>query len=288
MSTDNISAPIASIDSGLFFERTVGDGFLHTLEPRLFYLYIPYRDQSTLPVFDSSLPDFSYTQMFRKNRFNGGDRLGDANQATIALSSRIIDSSTGLEYMRASIGQIYYFDDRRVTLSGTPETANSSDIIGDIAARYGRWSGKAGIQWDVDQNQTEKGNASLHYEDKKDRIVNLGYSKRRQTINNLEAIEQTDFSFVAPITNDVMLLGRWNYSLEQERELETIAGLSYDSCCWSMIVALQRHLVNSTSIDEEYDNTILFQLVLKGLGSVSGDSATNTLKSSILGFKEHY
>ena len=185
------------------------------------------------------------------------------------------------------IGQIYYFDDRRITETGT-DTSKSSDIIGDIAAHYGNWSGVAGIQWDTDLNQTEKGNASIHYEDNKDRIVNLGYSKRRQTINNLESIEQTDFSFVAPLTRDVTILGRWNYSLAQERELETIAGLSYDSCCWSMIVALQRHLVNSTSIDEEYDNTILFQLVLKGLGSVSGDSATNTLKSSILGFKEHY
>ena len=283
--TDEISAPIASVDSGLFFDRNMGNGFLQTLEPRLFYLYIPYRDQSGLPIFDSSIPDFSYAQMFRKNRFNGGDRLGDANQVTLALSSRIIDSNTGLEYMRASIGQIYYFDDRRITESG-PETANTSDVIGDVVANYGNWRGKAGIQWDVDLNQTEKGNASIHYENNKNYIVNLGYSKRRQTINNLEAIEQTDFSFVAPVSNDITLLGRWNYSLAQERELETIAGLSYDSCCWSMILALQRYLVNSSSIDEEYDNTILFQLVLKGLGSVSGDSATDRLKSSILGFKE--
>ena len=118
--------------------------------------------------------------------------------------------------------------------------------------------------------------------------MNLGYNKRRQTINNVEAIEQTDFSFVAPVSNDITLLGRWNYSLQQERELETIAGLSYDSCCWSMILAYKRFLVNSSSIEEEYDNTILFQLVLKGLGSVSGDSATETLRNSILGFKEQY
>ncbi len=284
--TEDRNLPITSIDSGLFFERNMASSLKQTLEPRLFYLYIPYEDQSNLPLFDTSAPDFSLAQLFRKNRFNGGDRIGDANQVTAALRSRIINTATGDEYLRASIGQIYYFEDRRVTLDGIPDTNKSSDIIADISGTLGNWSASASMQWDIEQHNSAKHNASLHYESGNNTILNLGYSNRRETLTNPEALEQTDISFVAPVGRDITLIGRWNYSLEQQRDLETIAGISYDSCCWSTIIALQRNLVSSSTIDEDYDNTILFQLVLKGLGSVSGDSAVERLKQSILGFKD--
>ena len=224
--------------------------------------------------------------MFRKNRFNGGDRIGDANQVTAALRSRLINPSTGYEFMRASIGQIYYFEDRRVTPTGIPETNKSSDIIAEISGTVSDWNAKAGMQWDIERHNTAKSNASIHYRSGKNAIFNLGYSRRRITLENTEALEQTDLSFVAPVGNNFTLIGRWNYSLEQERDLETIAGISYESCCWSTIIALQRTLVSSSSINEDYDNTILFQLVLKGLGSVSGDSAVDKLKQAILGFSD--
>jgi LPS-assembly protein len=286
--TDDRNLAITSIDSGLFFERNMANNLTQTLEPRIFYLYIPYEDQSNLPLFDTSAPDFSLTQLFRKNRFNGGDRIGDANQITAALRSRIINPATGDEYLRASIGQIYYFDDRRVTLDGIPDTSKSSDIIAEISGNLGNWSATAGMQWDIEQHNSAKHNASLHYESGNNTILNLGYSNRRETPTNPEALEQTDISFVAPVSRDITLIGRWNYSLEQQRDLETIMGISYESCCWSTIIALQRNLVSSSTIDEDYDNTILFQLVLKGLGSVSGDSAVERLKKSILGFKDEY
>jgi LPS-assembly protein len=286
--TPDRNLPITSIDSGIFLERNMGNGLINTLEPRLFYLYVPYEDQNSLPLFDSSVPDFSLLQMFRKNRFNGGDRIGDANQMTAALRSRIINPATGDEYMRATIGQIYYFDDRRITPTGIPETSKSSDVIAEISGELASWRATAGMQWDIERHNSAKHNASIHYESKNDTLLNLGYSKRRETPINPEALEQTDISFVVPAGRDVTLIGRWNYSLEQQRDLEIIAGLSYESCCWSTIIALQRNLVTSSSIDEDYDNTILFQLVLKGLGSVSGDSAVDKLKQSILGFKDEY
>ena len=286
--TNDRNLPIASIDSGLFFERSMANNFVQTLEPRIFYLYIPYEDQSSLPLFDTSAPDFSLTQLFRKNRFNGGDRIGDANQVTAALRSRIINSATGDEYLRASIGQIYYFDDRRVTLDGIPDTSKSSDIIAEISGTLANWSATAGMQWDIEQHNSAKHNASLQYEAGNNSLLNLGYSKRRETFENPEALEQSDISFVAPVSRDITLIGRWNYSLEQQRDLETIAGISYESCCWSTIIALQRNLISSSTIEEDYDTTILFQLVLKGLGSVSGDSAVERLKQSILGFKDEY
>ena len=286
--TPDLNLPITSIDSGLFFERFMQNKLIQTLEPRLFYLYVPYEDQSDLPLFDSSVPDFTLSQMFRKNRFNGGDRVADANQVTAALRSRIINPATGYEHMRASIGQIYYFDDRRVTLDNIPNTSKSSDIIAEISGSLSNWSAKAGAQWDIEQHNAAKSNASIHYKSENNALFNLGYSRRRETPENAEALEQTDVSFVAPAGKDFTIIGRWNYSLKQGRDLETIAGLSYDSCCWSTIIALQRNLVSSSSIDEDYNNTILFQLVLKGLGSVSGDSAVEKLKQSILGYQEDY
>ncbi|UCB53943.1 MAG: LPS assembly protein LptD [Thiotrichales bacterium] len=286
--TPDRNLPITSIDSGVFLERVTAKDLITTLEPRLFYLYVPFEDQSGLPLFDTSVPDFTLSQMFRKNRFNGGDRIGDANQLTAALRSRIINPATGYEYMRASIGQIYYFDDRQVTQTGIPETSKSSDIIAEINATVSNWSANAGMTWDIERHNSSKHSASLHYENENNAIFNLGYSRRRATTTNIEPLEQTDVSFVAPVGRKFTLIGRWNYSLEQERDLETIAGISYESCCWSMIVALQRNLVQSSTIDEDYNNSILFQLVLKGLGSVSGDSAVDKLKQSILGFKSEY
>ncbi len=280
--------PITSIDGGLFFERNMSDKLIQTLEPRLFYLYIPYVDQSGLPIFDTSVPDFTLSQMFRKNRFNGEDRIGDANHVTAALSSRIINPSTGDEYLRASIGQIYFFSDRRVTLDGIPNTWASSDIIAEVNGTVSDWSAFAAMTWDIEQHNSAKQDVSLHYEPDSDAIFNLGYSRRRLTSENKEVLEQTDVSLVAPVGKNFMLIGRWNYSLEQERDLETIAGISYESCCWSTILALKRNLVQSSTIDQDYDNTILFQLVLKGLGSVSGDSAVDTLKQSILGFHDEF
>jgi LPS-assembly protein len=284
--TPDRNLPITSIDSGIFLERSILNKQILTLEPRLFYLYVPFEDQSGLPLFDTSVPDFTLAQMFRKNRFNGGDRIGDANQVTAALRSRIINPTNGYEYMRASIGQIYYFDDRRVTPTNIPATSKSSDIIAEINGTVSNWSANAGMTWDIERHNSAKHNASLHYESDNNAIFNLGYSRRRETPTNIEPLEQTDVSLVAPVGINFTLIGRWNYSLEQERDLETIAGISYESCCWSMIVALQRNLVQSSTIDEDYDNTILFQLVLKGLGSVSGDSAVDRLKQSILGYKD--
>jgi len=286
--TPDRNLPIASIDSGIFLERTTSNDLIHTLEPRLFYLYVPYEDQDALPLFDTSIPDLTLLQMFRKNRFYGGDRIGDANQITAALRSRFIDPANGYEYMRASIGQIYYFDDRRVTPTGIPATSKSSDIIGEISGAVGKWKANAGMRWDIEEHNSARHNASLQYRSDSQSIFNLGYSKRRETLTNPEALEQTDISFVTPVSKRYTIIGRWNYSLEQQRDLEVIGGFSYESCCWSMIVALQRNLVTSSTIDEDYDNSILFQLVLKGLGSVSGDSAVDKLKQSILGFRDTY
>ncbi|MDH3342758.1 MAG: LPS assembly protein LptD [Gammaproteobacteria bacterium] len=279
---ENRNLSTSSLDAGLFFEKELNDQLIQTLEPRIYYLNVPYRDQSLLPVFDTQLSIFSSSLLFRDNRFNGGDRIGDANQLTLALSSRLISSDSGHEFLRASIGQISYFEDRLVSLNGTVESNNKSDLIAELAANLNNWSMSASTQWNTDNNQSQRGNFLLHYQSDSQHIFNLGLRHDRSFNNE---IRQTDLSFMAPINNEFSAFGRWNYSLEHDRDIEAIAGISYDSCCWSVQLMAQRSLKFNNTI-EEYDNAIMVQLVLKGLGSVSGNKVSDALEHHILGYNE--
>jgi len=273
---------MSSLDAGLFFERELESGLVQTLEPRIYYLNVPHKDQSLLPDFDTQLSIFSTALLFRDNRFNGGDRIGDANQLTLALSSRLISSETGNEYLRASIGQITYFEDRLVSLDGSVEKDSTSDLMAELAITLNDWSLNTSTQWDTDTNRSERGNFLLHYQSDSKHIFNLGLRNDR-SIN--DEIRQTDLSFMTPISDNFSAFGRWNYSLEHDRDIEVIGGLSYDSCCWSVQLMAQRRLNYANNI-EEYDNTFMVQLVLKGLGSVSGNKVSDTLEHAIPGYNE--
>lgn len=275
--------PISSVDAGLFFERSLGNGYQQTLEPRLYYLNVPFEKQDETPLFDTSTPEFSVSQLFRDNRFVGGDRIGDANQLTLALTSRILNTDTGDEFIRASIGQIFYFEDREVSLDGSVDTEKRSDIIAELDTNWGDWQTNIDIQWDAAENMLAKENYFLHYRSDSNHLFNIGYRKR--LANNAIDIEQTDTSFVYAITKEYSSYVRWNYSLKDNQDIDTIVGLSYDSCCWSIQLLAQRRLLNTTSTDA-YDNSILVQFVFKGLGSISGSKAKNTLERSIYGYSD--
>ena len=284
---DDRNVSMSSLDAGLFFERDLESGLVQTLEPQIYYLNVPFRDQSALPDFDTSLPTFSIAQLFRDNRFIGGDRIGDANQLTMALSSRLISPTTGNEYLRASLGQIIYFEDRKVALSGsTVDDSMESDLIGELSGSWNNWSLGTSVQWDTETHSSERENFLLHYQSDKQHIFNLGLRTDSSSTSN--EIRQTDLSFIAPLSNTYSAFGRWNYSLEDNRDIEVIAGITYDSCCWSVQLLAQRYLNVSTASTEEYDNAIMVQLVFKGLGSVSGHNVSNTLRHAILGYDEEY
>ena len=124
--------PISSVDGGLVFERdweVAGQRFVHTLEPRAFYVYVPYRDQSKAPIFDTAVDDFNFGQLFSVNRYLGNDRIGDANQLTLALTSRLLEAETGAERLRLAVGQRFYFQDQRVVLNESPRSAATSDAL---------------------------------------------------------------------------------------------------------------------------------------------------------------
>lgn len=272
--------PTLSLDGGLFFERDTtwfGESLTQTLEPRLFYLYIPEENQDSLPVFDTSALDFSFANLFRENRFSGADRVGDANQLTAALTSRTLSDSTGVELFRASIGQIFYFRDRVVQLPGSSTVdESSSSIVGELSARLSQdWKFRAGAQWNPhDDGNTEKVSSSITYRDKQQRIINLAY---RYTENS---IEQVDFSGRWPLSHKLHAVARWNYSQLHGQTMEAFGGIEYDSCCWTTRLILREH---RTDTDQETNAAIFLQLELKGLTSI-GDKLDQFLEEGILGY----
>lgn len=281
------TVPTVSIDSGLFLERdfTIRDtDLLQTLEPRVFYLYTPNVQQDDLPVFDSGLYDVSFQSIFYDNRYAGGDRIGDANQFTLALTSRLIGLGTGVEHLRASFGQIFYLRDREVTLPGLPEERTvASDMIGEVTGRLVEgWSARATVQWDPDTQITQKAALAVRYRPAADKLINVAY-RRLRGVPGITDIEQTDVSFRWRITDQLHLIGRWNYSLQEARTLESVGGVEYDSCCWSAKVVARRYLRNT---EGAFDNAFFVQIELKGLAGI-GRRASTFLQESIPGYEPH-
>jgi LPS-assembly protein len=286
-----------AVDGGLYFDRPLNEkGSVQTLEPRLLYLRVPFQDQSNLPIFDSSEFDFNISQLFRENRFTGADRVADANQLSLALTSRFINARDGREVLRGSIGQITYFDDRRVTLDGDGvETRDTSDLVGELSAELDEnWLAKGSIQWNPDDEQTVRGSVLLSYRPGNDRIVNFGH----RTVNfatpaagteSREDTEQLDFSVLWPVSDSWRIAGRWNYSLEQNVSIESLLGIEYDSCCWALRFAARRYIADNDSSDEvfNHDTSFYLQLVLKGLAPV-GQNYGALLENAILGYRDEY
>lgn len=273
-----------SNDMGLFFEREVdwlNNPFLQTLEPRLFYRYTPYQDQSDIPVFDTDRYDLSFGQLFREDQFSGPDRVDDGHQVTLGLTSRLLNSDTGIETVRASIGQIYYFRDRRVTLPEQPiETDSTSSIIMELATQFAKgFSASSTLRWDPHQNNTEQTLFRIRYHPELENIVNLSYRLR----DNL--LEQTDISFHWSFGPRWNLLGRWNYSLPHEKTLETFMGVEYHSCCWAIRGITRRYLNNVDG--SSYLNGFFLQLQLTGLGGV-GKKADSFLEQRIPGYHDQW
>ena len=290
-SHQNRTLPILSVDSGLFFERelNIGGGVIQTLEPRAFYLYVPHENQDEIPLFDTSEYDFSFNQLFRENRFAGADRVGDANQLTLALTTRFIDSNTGSEQLKASLGTIIYFDDLEVGLSpnSKPITKDSSDIVGELSAKLTEhWAARSALQYDPHTEKTQKATVGLHYRNGDNRLFNATYRSRYEgtldSNGNSNDLEQTDLSFKWPLSKSWNSVGRWNYSAEHDLSLDTFLGLEKDTCCWRFRVIARRYVNNE--FDEEPTEGLFFQFELKGLTSF-GDKLDSLLEEGILGYQ---
>jgi len=279
--------PVVSVDSGIFLERDFsifGKKSLQTLEPRLFYLYIPEENQDDLPVFDTGVYDFSFDQLFREDRFSSKDRMGDTNQFTLALTSRLIDQATGREKGYLSLGQIYYLSDRDVTLhGGIKNDDNISPIVAEVGTTLiNHWRLRGNLQWDPNENKTEKLIAQIQYKPAANKVVNFNYRVRRtSTTTNLTDIEQSDISFHWPVNQNWSMIGRWNYAIPERKSLGMFGGVEYDSCCWGFRAVARRFLTN---IDGAFETGIFLQLELKGLAGI-GRKTVDFLEQTIPGYE---
>ncbi len=274
----NRSLPTASLDSGLFFERNIRDGkYVQTLEPRLFYTYTPFREQSAIPVFDSSERSLSFSQLFKENRFTGKDRIGDTNRLSAAVTTRIQDPQQGSELFRASVGQMFYFDDRQVTLPDeTAESGSRSELILEAAGKINqRTQISSTAYWDNSNAEFAAGEVRVRYKDDKKRILNVGYAQRK------DDFESANLSFSVPIKDKWKAIGSLERDLLNDRNLETVIGTEYESCCWKTRIAAREYL---QSDNVTRDNAIFIEFELKGLGDF-GSGTSALLKDRIYGYE---
>lgn len=282
------SLPSASVDAGLRFERDALFGstpLLQTLEPRVHYLYVEQEDQSELPLFDTTEMTFGRSQLFRENRFAGVDRINDADQLTLALTSRLISRTDGTELMQATLGRILYFEDREVSLSGLAqdrETASRSGWVSELAMRLAAgMDARALWVWNAPNEEQRQRSLQIRYQPDARRILNLGYRKRGDDLT------QVDAGIVWPLSPQVSMIGRYFYDLEEERVMETFGGLQYDDCCWRLRLVGRQFRRHSRGVDPtDSELGIFVEVVMKGLAGF--DSGLNSvLERGIRGYREH-
>ena len=278
--------PITSVDTGLVFERDMAvldTPLTQTLEPRAFYVYIPYRDQRAAPVFDTAIDDFNFSQLFAENRYIGNDRIGDANQLTLALTSRFLDRQTGAERLRVAVGQRFYFADQRVSLNEPLRSASSSDfLVGADGRLNDAWSLAGLLQYNFDTADIERLNLGVRYTPAPGRALNATYRYTRTFLDPtgaIEQIKQVDLSGQWPVSERWTLIGRWNYSIRDRKTLEAVAGVEYNADCWVLRIVGQR----LTTTAQQVTQSIFVQLELNGLARV-GTSPLELLRRSVPGY----
>ncbi|WP_425262213.1 LPS-assembly protein LptD [Pseudomonas abietaniphila] len=320
------SIPVLSVDSGLYFDRNTnwfGKDYRQTLEPRLYYLYVPNKDQNDIPIFDTGETTFDYASLFRDNRFVGSDRIGDENKLSLGVTNRWIEDN-GFERQRFSIGQALYFADRKVQLPGIAYE-DRKDAQSDVSPyaleyeyRFNRdWRATSTFNWDPDSRSTRSGSAMFHYqpEDEPGKVFNAGYRYRNdqvrydQTtgrwsvgggdavlpdgsiIKDYYKIQQHDFSVIWPVVPQWSAIARWQYDYNRDRTLEAFGGFEYDNCCWKLRL-INRYWVDydestqEVAQNEKGDRGIFLQIVLKGLGGVVGQKVESFLDKGIQGYRE--
>lgn len=270
--------PVFTTDGSIVFERPAafgGTAFLQTMEPRLYYVYIPFHDQSRIPVFDSSQQDINFATIYSENQFSGGDRINDANQATLGVTSRLISADTGSERLRAGLAQRFYFATQRVGLPGVPlRTSSSSDLLAAFSGAVApHWTMDAGWQYSTNFSKTQKFNVGSRFLPQPGRVLNLSY---RETVNSLR---QTDISTQWPVGRGWTGLARWNYSLRDSRTVEGLVGAEYNGDCWVLRVVAHRF----ATATQQASTTLFVQLELNGVSRI-GSNPLETLKRNIGGY----
>jgi LPS-assembly protein len=274
------NVPIFSLDSGVTFDRPfrfAGQDYEQTLEPRAYYVFAPYRNQNAIPIFDTAPLDFSYAQMFNENQFIGGDRINDANQLTLAVTSRFVEAGSGLERLQITLGQRYYFSDQRVTLNpGDPvRTSNATDLLAAVSGQITRdWRIDTAWQYDTQNGTTIRQNLGASYRPGPGRSLNFGYRFIDQTT------EQVDLSGQWPLGKRWYGMFRYNYSFQDDKLVEGLAGLEYNGGCWVLRGVFQRLATK----ENQSTDAFFIQLELNGMGRI-GANPLDVLKQSVPGYR---
>ncbi|RDI98376.1 LPS-assembly protein LptD [Dyella solisilvae] len=289
------SLPVVDLDTGLIFDRSTslfGTAYTQTLEPRLYYLYVPYRNQDNIPLFDTNLMSFDTWQLFTTNTYSGADRQINANNLSAMLTSRLLDDN-GVERLSASFGQIRYFTQQRVqvpngnTTIPTATNWSGSDYAIDLTTQLNDdWRLTSQYQWNPNTRMTDLGAIGIQHRLSDYGIVNFSYRFRRTPGTNQPLLEQYDASAVYSLTDRWRLIGRWTYSTLTDQTIEADAGVQYDSCCVALRL-IARHYVNTYNVTTAVgsaNTAVMLEVEFKGMGNFSGQSE-NVLRSGILGYQ---
>jgi len=272
--------PVSSLDVGMNLERRLNGrlNVIQTFEPRVLYVHVPYRGQAQLPVFDTIVPDLNLVQLYRKNRFLGIDRIADTDQLSVGFTSRVLNGETGEEVATVTIGQTRYLSSQGVTLPGdTLSGTTASDYVAELRfPLFGDFNVDIGHQWGDSERGTTKSEARLQYRPSENKVLNFAYRFRRNSL------EQGDVSWSWPLSDTWNFVGRYNYSLREEKVLEQFYGLEYESCCWGLRLVSRRYI---STREGTRDSSVGLQLVLKGMASV-GSSTDRILERGILGYSQ--
>jgi LPS-assembly protein len=269
--------PTFSVDSGLVFEREAklaGRQMTQTLEPRLFYVYTPYKDQSKFPTFDTFEATFNFAQIFNENRFIGGDRVSDANQVTAAVVSRFLESN-GAERLRLVMGQRFYLNEQRVQLDATPREESRSDVLLAANGRISdKWSFDSAIQYNASASSVVTSNYSLQWQPGEKKVLNAEYRYLRDNVKNVSVSSQW------PLSLRWYGVGRVSYSMRDKKLLESLIGLEYKADCWVFRMGAQRFVTTARNTS----TPIFFQLELNGLSKLGFGSPLESFYRNIPGY----
>ena len=285
------SLPINSLDTGLVFERAtswLGADSHQTLEPRAFYAFVPYRNQASLPNFDSADADFNFAQLFTENSFTGSDRIAQADQVTTAVVSRIIDDASGAERLRLALGQRFYFGSQLVTLPGeAPRTNLSSDVLFLASAALGhKWSTDLTLDYSTLTSHIALATFGFRWQPRAASVLNFNYRYESAAFAGT-LIDQVRASGQWPLSARFYGVAALDYSVADHGWVESVAGFEYKADCWVGRFVLSRYAValpNSEAFTNNYTTTWFFQIELNGLTSI-GTSPLDQLQRSISGFQ---
>jgi LPS-assembly protein len=285
------SVPTFSFDTGLIFERSVrlfGQDYIQTLEPRLYYVYTPYHNQTFAPLFDTADADFGLAEIFTPNTFVGDDRIADANRITAAITTRFINPATGDERARFVLAQQYYFQDQRVTLlpTQTPAQATHSDLIAGASLKLGAgFASETAVQYNADNNRLTQSSIGFGFSPESGKVINVAYRYTRAdtTLANTP-VNQITVSAQWPLTHHVYSVARINYDLQGHAIVDSLIGLQYDADCWVLGVGVQRYAdgVNTLGLPTQ-GTRLLAQITFKGLSSVD-NGLISAFRSAVPGY----